>query len=111
MTFKELILQGIPSELPKKREYPQKINRAPKRKDSLSKEEKQLAIRNALRYFPSKWHDELAKEFAQELNDFGRIYMYRFKPNYAIYARGIKEYPAKSLQAASIMLMIQNNLE
>ncbi|HAO15246.1 MAG TPA: urocanate hydratase [Tenacibaculum sp.] len=111
MTFKELILQGIPSELPKKREYPQKINRAPKRKDSLSKEEKQLAIRNALRYFPSKWHDELAKEFAQELNDFGRIYMYRFKPNYAIYARGIKEYPAKSLQAASIMLMIQNNLD
>ena len=111
MTFKELILQGIPSELPKKREYPQKINRAPKRKDSLSKEEKQLAIRNALRYFPSKWHDELAKEFAQELNDFGRIYMYRFKPNYAIYARAIKEYPAKSLQAASIMLMIQNNLD
>ncbi len=111
MTFKELILQGIPSELPEKRVYPEGVNRAPKRKDILSKEEKQLAIRNALRYFPAEWHQELATEFAQELNDFGRIYMYRFKPSYDMHARDIKEYPAKSLQAASIMLMIQNNLD
>ena len=110
MTFKENILQGIPTELPNKKAYPKNINRAPKRKDSLSIEEKQLAIRNALRYFPSKWHKILAEEFAQELKDFGRIYMYRFKPNYAFYARPINDYPAKSLQAASIMLMIQNNL-
>ena len=110
MTFKEQILQGIPSELPTKRDYPKGINRAPKRKDILSKEEKQLAIRNALRYFPKEWHAELAVEFAQELNDFGRIYMYRFKPDYVFYARPISEYPAQSQQAAAIMLMIQNNL-
>jgi len=110
MTFKEQILQGIPSELPAKKEYPQGINRAPKRKDILSKEEKRLAIRNALRYFPEKWHKELSIEFAEELKDFGRIYMYRFKPDYEMYARPISEYPAKSLQAAGIMLMIQNNL-
>lgn len=111
MTFKEQILQGIPSELPSKRVYPEGINRAPKRKDILSKEEKQLAIRNALRYFPKEWHQELATEFAQELNDFGRIYMYRFKPDYKMYARDIAEYPAESIQAAAIMLMIQNNLD
>lgn len=111
MTFKEQILQGIPSELPSKRAYPEGINRAPKRKDILNKEEKQLAIRNALRYFPEEWHQELATEFAQELNDFGRIYMYRFKPNYKIHARDIADYPAKSSQAAAIMLMIQNNLD
>ncbi|MFD1162904.1 urocanate hydratase [Hwangdonia seohaensis] len=111
MTFKEHILQGIPTELPVKRAYPKDANRAPKRKDILSKEEKQLAIRNALRYFPKKWHKELALEFAQELQDFGRIYMYRFKPNYKIYARNIADYPAKSKQAAAIMLMIQNNLD
>jgi len=110
MNFKQQILQGIPSTLPQKREYPKGINRAPKRKDILSKEEKQLAIRNALRYFPKDWHKELASEFAQELNDFGRIYMYRFKPNYEFYARPISEYPAQSQQAAAIMLMIQNNL-
>ncbi|NOX48885.1 MAG: urocanate hydratase [Chlorobi bacterium] len=110
MTFKEQILQGIPSELPAKREYPKNINRAPKRKDILSKEEKQLAIRNALRYFPKKWHEELAAEFAGELKGFGRIYMYRFKPDYELYARPISEYPAKSKQAAALMLMIQNNL-
>ena len=110
MTFKEKILQGIPSELPPKRSYPEGVNRAPKRKDILSKEEKQLAIRNALRYFPKKWHKELAEEFAQELQDTGRIYMYRFKPDYEMYARPIDEYPAKSRQAAAIMLMIQNNL-
>ncbi len=110
MTFKEKILQGIPNELPPKHNYPTGINRAPKRKDILSVDEKQLAIQNALRYFPKKWHPELAKEFAQELLDFGRIYMYRFKPNYDFYARPINEYPAKSQQAAAIMLMIQNNL-
>ncbi|WOD44146.1 urocanate hydratase [Hwangdonia lutea] len=111
MTFKDHILQGIPTELPEKRGYPKDANRAPKRKDILSKAEKKLAIRNALRYFPKKWHRELAVEFAQELLDFGRIYMYRFKPNYNIYARNIAEYPAKSKQAAAIMLMIQNNLD
>ncbi len=110
MTFKEQILQGIPSELPAKRDYPDGINRAPKRKDILSVDEKQLAIRNALRYFPKKWHKVLSVEFAQELQDFGRIYMYRFKPAYEMYARPISEYPAKSQQAAGIMLMMQNNL-
>ena len=110
MKFKEQILQGIPSELPKKAIYPEGINRAPKRKDILSIEEKQLAIRNALRYFPKEWHEELAVEFARELKDFGRIYMYRFKPDYEMYARPISEYPAQSLQAAGIMMMMQNNL-
>ena len=111
MTFKELILQGIPTEMPAKRAYPEGINRAPKRKDILTPEEKQLAIRNALRYFPKDWHAELAKEFAQELQDYGRIYMYRFKPDYKMYARDIAEYPANTAQAAAIMLMIQNNLD
>jgi urocanate hydratase len=110
MTFKEIILQGIPGKLPAKKEYPKGINRAPKRKDILSKEEKQLAIRNALRYFPSEWHPELAVEFANELKEYGRIYMYRFRPDYEMYARAISEYPAQSLQAAGIMMMIQNNL-
>ncbi|MDE5424102.1 urocanate hydratase [Ancylomarina sp. DW003] len=111
MTFQEQILQGIPSELPAKKAYPKDANRAPKRKDILSVEEKQLAIRNALRYFPKPWHKELAAEFAQELLDFGRIYMYRFKPEYKIYARPIQDYPAKSQQAAGIMMMMQNNLD
>jgi len=111
MTFQERILQGIPAELPVKKAYPKDANRAPKRKDILSVEEKQLAIRNALRYFPKPWHKELAAEFAQELLDFGRIYMYRFKPDYKIYARPIQEYPAKSQQAAGIMMMMQNNLD
>lgn len=111
MTFQDHILQGIPAALPKKKVYPKDANRAPKRKDILSKEEKQLAIRNALRYFPGDWHKELAVEFAEELKAYGRIYMYRFKPNYDIYARPISEYPAKSRQAAAIMLMIQNNLD
>ncbi|CAA0245150.1 Urocanate hydratase [Tenacibaculum maritimum] len=111
MTFKENILQGIPTELPVKKEYPKEANRAPKRKDILSNKEKQLAIRNALRYFPKKWHEELAAEFADELQKFGRIYMYRFKPSYKMYARDIAEYPALSTQAAAIMLMIQNNLD
>jgi urocanate hydratase len=111
MTFQEQILQGIPAELPIKKAYPTDANRAPKRKDILSTDEKQLAIRNALRYFPKKWHQELAVEFAQELKNFGRIYMYRFKPDYAIYARPVSEYPAVSNQAAAIMLMMHNNLD
>ncbi|MDD7888072.1 urocanate hydratase [Flavivirga sp. 57AJ16] len=110
MTFQDQILQGIPNVLPTKRGYPLDINRAPKRKDILSLEEKQLAIKNALRYFPKDWHRELAIEFAEELKAYGRIYMYRFKPDYKIYARPISQYPAKSSQAAAIMLMIQNNL-
>lgn len=111
MTFQEQILQGIPAELPAKKAYNKQVNHAPKRKDILSAEEKQLAIRNALRYFPQKWHGELAPEFAQELKEYGRIYMYRFVPGYKIYARAIDEYPAKSKHAAAIMLMIQNNLD
>ena len=109
--FQKLILQGLPIELPDKRTIPKEVNRAPKRKDSLSLQEKQLAVRNALRYFPKAWHKELAEEFAQELKEYGRIYIYRFKPAYEIYARPIHEYPAKSQQAAAIMLMIQNNLD
>ncbi len=111
MTFQEQIAQGIPDKLPQKRSLAKDINRAPKRKDVLSIEEKRLAINNALRYFPKEWHQELAIEFAYELKEYGRIYMYRFKPDYTIYARPIHEYPAKSLQAAAIMLMIQNNLD
>ncbi|RIA08505.1 urocanate hydratase [Flavobacteriaceae bacterium MAR_2010_72] len=110
MTFQEQLLQGIPNELPTKKAYPNDANRAPKRKDSLSLEEKRLAVKNALRYFPKHWHSTLAPEFADELKTYGRIYMYRFKPDYEFYARPISEYPAKSLQAAAIMLMIQNNL-
>ncbi|WP_436516277.1 urocanate hydratase [Ekhidna sp. To15] len=111
MKFKEQILQGIPSELPQSKPLGELVNRAPKRKDILTVEEKKLAIRNALRYFPSDWHSTLAQEFAQELNDFGRIYMYRFMPEYKMNARPIDEYPAQSRQAAAIMLMIQNNLD
>jgi urocanate hydratase len=109
--FTELILQGIPKELPNKKPYPAGVNSAPIRKNVLSKEEKQLAIRNALRYFPVDWHEILASEFAEELSKFGRIYMHRFKPEYKMYARPMDEYPALSKQAASIMLMIQNNLD
>ncbi|WP_435625225.1 urocanate hydratase [Flagellimonas sp.] len=109
--FKSQILQGIPNQLPPPRAYPKSGNPAPKRKDILSIEEKKLAIRNALRYFPKGWHAELAREFASELQTYGRIYMHRFKPEYDIYARPIDEYPAKSRQAAAIMLMIQNNLD
>ncbi len=111
MTFQDQILQGIPLILPNKRDYPSDANKAPKRKDILSIEEKRLAVRNALRYFPKDWHKELAVEFAEELKAYGRIYMYRFKPDYEIYARPLSEYPAKSSQAAAIMLMIQNNLD
>jgi len=111
MNFQDQIKQGIPATLPAVKPYPADANRAPKRKDILSKAEKQLAVRNALRYFPKAWHAELALEFARELNDFGRIYMYRFKPDYAIKARPISDYPANCQQAAAIMLMIDNNLD
>lgn len=111
MTFQEEIKQGIPKELPLAKPYPANANRAPKRKDILNVEEKQLAVRNALRYFPKEWHQELATEFAQELKDFGRIYMYRFKPSYNLKARSVNDYPAKCQQAAAIMLMVDNNLD
>jgi urocanate hydratase len=111
MIFKEQILQGIPTALPLKKEYDNTVSHAPKRKDILSLAEKKLAIRNALRYFPVAWHQELSREFADELNTYGRIYMYRFKPDYKLYARPIHEYPHKTMQAAGIMLMIQNNLD
>ena len=109
--FQKEILAGIPDELPCVKEYDLTVNHAPKRKDILTKEEKKLALRNALRYFPEKHHATLAPEFAEELEKYGRIYMYRFRPSYKIYARPIEEYPAKSRQAAAIMLMIQNNLD
>ena len=111
MTFSEEILQGIPVELPEPKPYDPAINHAPKRKDILSDKEKVLAIKNALRYFPERHHKLLAKEFAEELHKYGRIYMYRFRPSYDMYARPIDEYPAKSHQAAAIMAMIQNNLD
>ncbi len=111
LTFQEEIKQGIPSVLPQAKAYPADANRAPKRKDILSADEKQLAVRNALRYFPKEWHQELAIEFAQELKDFGRIYMYRFKPSYDLKARSVSDYPAKCTQAAAIMLMVENNLD
>lgn len=111
MTFKEQIVQGIPSNLPAAKKLKDGINRAPKRKDILTLDEKKLAVENALRYFPSEWHQELAAEFLNELNEYGRIYMYRFMPDYEMVARPIDEYPAKSMQAAAIMLMIQNNLD
>ena len=109
--FHEDILAGIPAILPEPKPYDTTINHAPKRKDILTADEKVLAIRNALRYFPQEHHEVLAKEFAQELKDYGRIYMYRFRPEYEMYARPIDEYPAKSRQAAAIMAMIQNNLD
>jgi urocanate hydratase len=111
MDFKQHILQGIPSELPAAKPYDLTVSHAPKRKDILSQEEKKLALCNALRYFKPEWHAVLAPEFAKELRDYGRIYMYRFRPDYKMYARPIEEYPAKTKQAAAIMLMIQNNLD
>lgn len=110
--FQEEILAGIPQDrLPEPKPYDKTINHAPKRKDILTAEEKVLALKNALRYFPAKFHAELAPEFAQELKDYGRIYMYRFRPSYDMYARPIDEYPCRSRQAAAIMAMIQNNLD
>ncbi|KGO84788.1 urocanate hydratase [Flavobacterium rivuli WB 3.3-2 = DSM 21788] len=111
MTFQEQIQQGIPQQLPQPKAYDPAVNHAPKRKDILSADEKKLALRNALRYFEPQHHEVLAKEFAAELETYGRIYMYRFMPDYAMYARPISEYPGKSEQAKAIMLMIQNNLD
>jgi len=111
MTFQELIFQGIPDELPIPQPFDSHLNHAPKRKDILSSSEKKLAIRNALRYFDPKHHPILAVEFAEELHTYGRIYMYRFRPTYAMYARPIHEYPGKCMQAKAIMHMIQNNLD
>ena len=109
--FQKDILGGIPDELPAPKQYDRSINHAPKRKDILTDREKVLAIKNALRYFPKKHHEILAKEFAEELREYGRIYMYRFRPDYEMYARPIDQYPAKCRQAAAIMAMIQNNLD
>ncbi len=111
MTFKEQIQQGIPSVFPQPQAYDTTVNHAPKRKDILSPDEKKLALKNALRYFEPKDHAELAVEFLNELNTYGRIYMYRLRPDYKMYARPIEEYPGKSEQAKAIMLMIQNNLD
>ncbi|WP_316836045.1 urocanate hydratase [Pedobacter nutrimenti] len=111
MNFQDEILQGIPQNLPPAKPYDTKANHAPKRKDILNPEEKKLSLRNALRYFPEAWHAELAVEFLEELNTYGRIYMYRFRPDYQMYARPLSAYPAKNQHAACIMLMIQNNLD
>ena len=109
--FREDIRRGIPDQLPEPKPYDSQINHAPKRKEILTSEEKELALRNALRYFDPKHHAVLAPEFAEELRKYGRIYMYRLRPDYEMYARPIDEYPARSKQAAAIMLMIQNNLD
>src|SRR5690554_6639182 len=111
MTFKEQILTGIPDSLPKTKAYDTTVSHAPKRKQILNQKEKQLALKNALRYFDPKHHETLLPEFQEELETYGRIYMYRFRPDYKMYARDIDEYPGKSMQAKSIMLMIQNNLD
>jgi urocanate hydratase len=111
MTFKEQIVEGIPSILPNPKPYEADINHAPKRKEILTEEEKKLALKNALRYFESKHHSTLIPEFKEELETYGRIYMYRLRPDYKMYARPISEYPGKSEQAKAIMLMIQNNLD
>ena len=109
--FRKQVLEGIPDELPELQPYDNTVNHAPRRKDILSDDEKALALRNALRYFPKKHHEALAPEFARELQLYGRIYMYRFRPSYEMYARPIDEYPARCPQAAAIMAMIQNNLD
>ncbi|MCK5402258.1 MAG: urocanate hydratase, partial [Flavobacteriaceae bacterium] len=111
MTFKEQILEGIPNKLPQPKSYDSSINHAPKRKDILTVQEKKLALKNALRYFNATHHAELIKEFKHELDTYGRIYMYRLRPDYKMYARSIDDYPSQSKQAAAIMLMIQNNLD
>ncbi|WP_325579658.1 urocanate hydratase [Gelidibacter sp.] len=111
MSFKDQILEGIPEVLPQAKPYDNTINHAPKRKEILSDEEKKLALQNALRYFDPSQHAELLPEFKNELETYGRIYMYRLRPDYKMYARPIDEYPAQSKQAAAIMLMIQNNLD
>ncbi len=111
LTFAQDIQQGIPTIIPAKKAFDPTVNHAPKRKEILSKEEKKLALQNALRYFPKEQHAELIKDFAEELDVFGRIYMHRYRPDYKMYARPISEYPGKSEQAKAIMLMIQNNLD
>ena len=111
LDFKAAICEGIPDVLPQPKAYDPTVNHAPKRKEILTDDEKKLALRNALRYFPKKHHAELAKEFKEELQKYGRIYMYRLRPDYKMYARHIDEYPHKSRQAAAIMMMIQNNLD
>jgi len=111
LSFKEQITQGIPNELPAIKEYDLSVSHAPKRKEILSEDEKKLALKNALRYFDKRHHAELIIEFKEELAKYGRIYMYRLRPEYEIYARPIDEYPGKCVQAQSIMLMIQNNLD
>jgi urocanate hydratase len=111
MNFQKAIKEGIPNQMPAAKPYDLDTSHAPKRKEILSNEEKQLALRNALRYFPNEWHAELAAEFAQELKTYGRIYMYRFRPDYEMFARPISEYPGQTEQAKAIMLMIQNNLD
>jgi urocanate hydratase len=111
LTFAQDIQQGIPTDIPAKKAFDPTVNHAPKRKEILSKEEKKLAFQNALRYFPKEQHAELIKDFAEELETFGRIYMHRYRPDYKMYARPISEYPGKSEQAKAIMLMIQNNLD
>ncbi|WP_372655197.1 urocanate hydratase, partial [Halobacteriovorax sp.] len=109
--FQQKILEGIPKSLPAKKAYEPEINHAPKRKAILSDEEKKLALKNALRYFDKEFHAELIQEFKEELETYGRIYMYRFRPDYKISARSIEDYPHKSKQAAAIMLMLSNNLD
>lgn len=111
ISFKDQILEGIPEVLPQAKPYDNTINHAPKRKEILTDEEKKLALQNALRYFDPSQHAELLPEFKNELETYGRIYMYRLRPDYKMYARPIDEYPAQSKQAAAIMLMIQNNLD
>lgn len=111
LSWQEEILEGIPSYLPEAKPYDPEVNHAPKRKDILSRKEKALALKNALRYFPEELHPALATEFAAELRDYGRIYMYRYRPSNEILARPIDQYPARSRQAAAIMAMIQNNLD
>ncbi len=109
--FQRELTEGIPASLPQPQPREEAINHAPKRKEILTDEEKVLALRNALRYFPAEFHGELLPEFKEELEKYGRIYMYRFRPSYKMYARPISEYPGKSEQAKAIMLMIQNNLD
>ncbi|HMM10533.1 MAG TPA: urocanate hydratase [Bacteroidales bacterium] len=109
--FQQAILQGIPEELPRPKPYDPGINHAPKRKDILTADEKRLALKNALRYFPARHHSTLAPEFAEELRNYGRIYMYRYRPDYKIFARSIDAFPHRSKQAAAIMLMLSNNLD
>ena len=111
MTFAQAITAGIPTQLPDPKPYDPNVNHAPRRKDILTPAEKQLALQNALRYFEPRHHADLLPEFRQELERYGRIYMYRLRPDYPIHARPISEYPGRSEQAKAIMLMIQNNLD